>query len=283
VTREQYDQIRTAAEAARSNLAASRSSAEAARSAIETVKSNIEAARANIEAARASQAATEAAIGNAKVQLGYTTIRSPVSGQAGSLLAKIGDYVKGNGDTQLVVINQMQPILVRFPVPEADLPNVQRYRKEGALSVRVELPGGGLRDGSVVFVDNAVDRTTGTIAMKARFDNADLGLWPGQFANVHLLLFTRKDAVVVPSAAVQTGQKGPYVFVVDAEGTATMRPVKPGLSRENLTIVEEGLKAGETIVTDGHLKVTPGAKVQAKNGSGADASPAPQAAQGSAK
>jgi multidrug efflux system membrane fusion protein len=280
VTREQYDQVRTGSEAAkaaltasRSSIDATRSSAEAALSASEGVKAQLDAARASVEGSRASQLATRAAIENAKVQLSYTEIRSPVSGQAGSLLAKAGDLVKAN-DTPLVVVNQVQPILVRFTVPEKDLPDVQRRRKAGSLAVRVEMPGGAEpRTGRLVFVDNAVDRATGTIVLKAQFDNGDNGFWPGQFVDTVLTLRTIEDAVTVPPSAVVTGQKGPFIFVVDTEMTAAVRPVKPGLVSGSLQVIDEGLSAGETVVTDGQLRLVPGAKVAAKAAPGSTQAP----------
>ena len=189
----------------------------------------------NLDAARS-------AIDNAYLQKEQTVIRSPVSGQTGSLLAERGDLVKAN-DATLLIVNQLHPILVLFTVPERLLPEVQRYRKEGTLMVRVTPPGSGQvpREGSIVFLDNTVDRTTGTIALKARFDNHDSALWPGQFADVSLVLTTREKAVVVPSAAVQTGQQGSYVFVVEADGTASVRPVSAGQSSGGKTLIETTL------------------------------------------
>lgn len=278
VTREQYDQVRTAAEAAKSNLASAGSQAEAAKASAEASKSNAEAAKANVEAIRASLGAlkasktsTEAAIENAKIQLGYTTIRSPISGQAGNLPVNIGDYVKGNGDTTLVVINQINPILVRFAIPETVLPEVMTYRKEGSLKVTVEVPGGDSRVGTLNFVDNTVDRATGTITLKASFENADGKLWPGQFAKIKLLLHTRPEVVAVPSAAIQVGQKGPYVYLVGGDSVAQLKLVRPGLSRDEVTIVEDGLKDGDVVIIDGHLKVAPGAMVVEKPAPGSPA------------
>ena len=190
-------------------------------------------------------------------------------------------------DTVLVVINQIQPILVRFAVPEPRLPEVQRARGAGTLRVRVLPAGGGAapREGRVVFLDNAVDRTTGTIALKAELDNADGALWPGQSVDVYLVLRTLEKAVVVPAQAVQSGQQGTYVFVVDAAGAAAVRPITPGPAVGGRTVVEQGLAAGETVVTDGQLRLTPGAMVVRKTGlsspaAGAGAPGKPEAAAG---
>ena len=263
VSREQADQRATNLDAARAALDAARASAVASRAAL--------------EASRAAAEATKAAIENAKLQLAYTVISSPIGGQAGSLLADKGDLVKAN-DATLVVINQIQPILVRFAVPEPRLPEVQRYRAAGALAVRAVLPEGGApgREGRLVFVDNAVDKATGTIALKAQFPNADRALWPGQFVDVALVLTVRERAVVVPTAALQTGQQGSYVFTVEQPGKAAVRPVVPGPAAGERTVIESGLAAGDTVVTDGQLRLTPGAAVVERTGLAAPAAGAAQ-------
>ena len=241
-------------------------SADAARAAVDASRAALDASRAAARAAKEATQSTRAAIENARLQLGYTTIRAPVTGQTGSLLAKLGDLVKAN-DTQLVVINQLQPILVRFTAPEAHLPDIQKYRRQGSLRVRVTPPGASApREGRLVFVDNAVDPSTATIALKAEFDNGDHALWPGQFLDVTLVLYTRRNALVIPSQALQTGQQGTYVFVVASGGTATVRPVEPGMAAGDRTVVEKGLAPGDTVVTDGQLRLTPGAKVMVKEG-----------------
>ena len=258
VSREQYDQRATALDAARAALDATRAVAQASRSAQ--------------DASRATVDATQASLENAKLQLENTQIKAPFSGQAGSLLVDRGDLVKVS-DTVLVVINQIQPILVRFTVPEPRLPEVQRSRGAGTLGVRIVPAGAGAapRAGRIVFLDNAVDRTTGTIALKAEIDNPDRIFWPGQFVDVSLVLATLAQAVVVPSQAVQTGQQGAYVFVVDAAGAAAVRPVTTGPAVGGRTVVEKGLAAGETVVTDGQLRLTPGATVVRKTGLSAPA------------
>lgn len=271
ITREQYDQISTAAETSKSSAEAAASSAEASRSAAETAASNVEAARSSIEAMRASRAASEAQLENAKVQLGYTKIVSPVAGVAGSLFAKPGDYVKGNGDTTLVVINQLNPIRVKFALPENLLAEVMKLRKDKSLKVAVTLSTGELREGRIDYIDNAVDRQTGTIAVRAAFDNADSALWPGQFVNIRLTLYTLKNVVTVPSAAIQTGQKGPYVYVIGQDAKATLKPLTPGYSSGLVTVVDQGLTEGERVVVDGHLRLSKGADTVEKPVSGGPA------------
>ena len=264
ITREQLDQLKAAAESSKSNLAAMVSQAEATRSAVEAAKANAEAARVGIASALASRAATEASIENAKVSLSYTVIRSPLNGQAGSLLVKAGDYVKGNGDTLLVVLNQINPILIRFSLPENLLGDLQDHMKLGEAKVTVQGPNKENREGKVVFIDNTVDRATGTIVVKATLENHDSLFWPGQFAGVNLRLYVKPNVIVVPSSAIQVGQKGTYAFIVGADQTVLYRPVKPGLTRSGVTIIEEGIKTGEKVVVDGHLKLSPGALVVEK-------------------
>jgi len=269
VAREQYDQRVTNVEAARAALDAARAAALASRAALDV--------------GRAAAEATKATVDNAKLQLDYTVIAASVSGQAGSLLVEKGDLVKANNAT-LVIVNQIQPILVRLTVPEARLPEVQRYRAAGTLKVRVTPAGAGAlpREGRLVFLDNTVDKSTGTIALKAEFDNADHALWPGQFIDVSLVLTILEQVVVVPSQAVQTGQQGASVFVVDAAGCAAVRPITPGAAVAARTVVAKGLAAGETVVTDGQLRLTPGATVVCKPGlsapAGAPGTPPPGAA-----
>jgi multidrug efflux system membrane fusion protein len=249
---------------------------DAANAAVDVAHAALASSRAALDVGRAAAKATQATVENARLQLDYTVITAPVSGQAGNLLAEPGDLVKAN-DATLVVINQIQPILVRFAVPEPLLPEVQKYRGAGTLKVRVTPSGANAqpREGKLVFFDNAVDRTTGTIALKAQFDNADHALWPGQFIDVTLVLTTREKAVVVPAQAVQTGQQGTYVWVVDAAGSAAVRPITPGTTTADRTIVDQGVAAGETVVTDGQLRLTPGATVMRKTGLNAPPAGAP--------
>ena len=167
---------------------------------------------------------------------------------------------------ELVVINQVSPIYVTFAVPESELASVKRYMAERKLEVAAvpQDDSTAHETGVLTFVDNAVDRTTGTIKLKGTFQNAARKLWPGQFAQVTLRLATRPDALVVPSEAIQTGQQGQYVFVVKPDMTVESRPVEPGIRTEREVVVDRGLQAGETVVTDGQLRLAPGVRVQVK-------------------
>jgi multidrug efflux system membrane fusion protein len=211
-------------------------------------------------------AADEAALENAKVQLSYATIHSPISGMTGNLLVYEGNLVKATDLTTLVTITQTRPIYVTFAVPEGELGKVNRARAAGEVRVEAALPSDEAHPvaGVLSFVDNAVDATTGTIRLKATFDNADRRLWPGQFVKVTVTTGVEANALVVPSQAVQTGQDGPYVYVVKDDMTVEPRPVKPGPSAEGVVVVAKGLAAGERVVTDGQLRLFPGAKVELK-------------------
>ncbi|HTS01221.1 MAG TPA: efflux RND transporter periplasmic adaptor subunit [Thermoanaerobaculia bacterium] len=210
--------------------------------------------------------ADEAAVENARVQLSYATIRSPISGTTGNLLVYEGNLVKATDLTTLVTITQTKPIYVTFAVPEGELGKVNRARAAGPVRVEASLPSDASRpvEGVLTFVDNAVDTTTGTIRLKATFDNAERRLWPGQFVRVTVTTGVEQNAVVVPSQAVQTGQDGPYVYVVKDDMTVEPRPVKTGPSAEGVVVVAKGLAAGERVVTDGQLRLFPGAKVELK-------------------
>lgn len=223
-------------------------------------------------------AADEAAVENARVQLSYATIRSPIAGLTGNLLVYEGNLVKANDTTPLVTITQATPVYVTFAVPEGELGKVNRARAAGPVRVDAALPGDEARPltGVLTFVDNAVDTTTGTIRLKATFENADRRLWPGQFVKVTVTTGVEADALVVPSQAVQSGQDGPYVYVVKDDLTVEPRPVKPGPSAEGVVAVAKGLSAGERVVTDGQLRLYPGAKVELK-GEGRGEAGAPKA------
>jgi multidrug efflux system membrane fusion protein len=216
--------------------------------------------------ADATVQADQAAVEAARLQLGYCTVRAPISGRTGSLLVHAGNLIKANDAQPLVVIHQIQPIYISFAVPESQLPELEKQRAEGRLAVEA-LPsegGGAAHLGSLSFVDNQIDRSTGTILLKATFPNEDRGLWPGQFAKVRLTLSRQANAVVVPTQAVQTGQQGQYVFVVREDQTVENRAVQVARTAGSETVVASGLAPGETVVTDGQLRLTPGAKVQAK-------------------
>ena len=235
-----------------------------------------EQAKTTAQAQRATLAADRANVETARLNLQFASIRAPISGRAGSLLVKEGNLVKAGGQP-LVTINQIHPILVRFAVPVVHLPLLRQY---GSAALPVQVRPGGVSgtaaptNGTLSFVDNAVDTLTGTILLKARFENVDGALWPGEFVNVVLALFTQGDALVVPSSAVVQGQQGPFVFVVKADNTAETRPVAIGRVAGDLTVIEKGLEVGELVVTDGQLRLTAGAKVQVKGAPNNDA-PAP--------
>ncbi len=228
----------------------------------------VDTARTTAASFAASMKADQATIDNAKLQLSYCSIRAPISGRTGALLVHAGNLVKQN-DVPLVIINQVAPIYVSFAVPEAQLPEIKQYRSAGTLHVRATVPNdnNAPADGTISFVDNAVDPTTGTIKLKGTFANADHRLWPGQFVNILLTLTTQPNAIVVPSQAVQTGQQGQYVFVVKADQTVESRPVVVARTMDTQTVISSGLKPGETVVTDGQLRLVPGAKVSFKSAS----------------
>jgi multidrug efflux system membrane fusion protein len=213
--------------------------------------------------------ADQAAIENAKIQLGYCTIRAPLSGRTGSLQIQVGNLVKNN-DAALVTINQISPLYVDFSVPEQYLPEIKRHAAQGSMKVEAVVPDDPNHPewGQLSFINNMVDTTTGTVLMKGTFPNPNKRLWPGQFVNVTLTLESLRDAVVVPTQAVQTGQQGKYVFVVKQDKSVEMRPVAAGVTYGGDTVIEKGMAAGETVVTDGQLRLFPGAHVQAAGASG---------------
>jgi multidrug efflux system membrane fusion protein len=224
-----------------------------------------EGLRTRAESAAADLAADQAALDNAREQLAYCTISSPISGRLGALAVDRGNVVKAN-ETVLVTINKLTPIHAGFTIPERELPEVKRLLAAGKLAVTAEVPGSaGIQEkGIVSFFDNTVDPTTGTIRLKAAFENQKRQLWPGQFVNLSLTLAVKNNAVVVPSQALQTGQKGQFVFVVTPDGTAEIRPVVAGPVSSGMTVVESGLKTGEQVVIDGQMRVVPGGKVEIK-------------------
>jgi multidrug efflux system membrane fusion protein len=228
--------------------------------------------KASLDAATGTVAADKAAITNALLNLEFCQIRSPIDGKTGSLLAFAGNVVKAPDDV-LLTINQIHPIYVQFAVPEQYLPEIKKQMHGKALAVQAtfENMDGPPPQGDLTFVDNAVDMTTGTILLKATFPNEDNSLWPGQFVNVTLTLSELTNAVVVPSQVVQVGQNGQFLYVVKSDPTnaasqiVEMRPVETGISFNNETVVTKGLQAGETVVTDGQLRLAPGVKVTVKS------------------
>ena len=229
--------------------------------------------RTTAQAQEATVRSGQAAIENAKINLSYCSIYSPLDGRTGSYQVYPGNIAKVN-DTVLVVINQVHPIFVTFAVPEQYLAEVKDYQARGPLAVEARIPNDPRppSSGRLSFIDNAVDTATGTIKMRATFTNPDNRLWPGQFVNVVMRLTMQPNATVVPSQSVQTGPVGKYLFVVepDAKGDlkGNLRPVVVGATVEGETVIEKGVAPGETVVTDGQLLLAPGSKVEIKKGSG---------------
>jgi multidrug efflux system membrane fusion protein len=225
----------------------------------------VKADEAAIGTALASIRSDEASIRSAKVQLSFCYINSPIDGRTGSLQIHEGAIVKAN-DTSLLNINQLNPIYVSFAVPEGQLSEVKRRMAAGPL--RVELrninDGKPAPTGTLSFIDNVVDQNTGTIRLKATFENSERRLWPGQFVETALRVASEQDVNVAPTRAIQTGQNGQYVFVVRDNQTVDMRTIKPGRVIGDKTVIVEGLQAGDTVVTDGQLQLVPGANVVIK-------------------
>jgi multidrug efflux system membrane fusion protein len=222
--------------------------------------------RSQAASAEATVKADEAAVENARVQLSYCTISAPISGRTGSLLVHEGNVVKANDDNPLVVINQIEPIYVAFSVPEPKLPEIQKRSAAGKLQVIAQPEGGQPHQGRLTFIDNSVNSTTGTIDLKGTFPNADQTLWPGQFVNVTLQLAVEPGAIVIPTPAVQSGQSGSYVYIVKPDQTVELRPVVVDRQEGALTVIAKGVQAGETVVTDGQLRLREGSKVEVKAG-----------------
>jgi len=227
-----------------------------------------EQARATAESLQATVKADEVAVENAKLQLSYCFITAPISGRTGNLKADLGNLIKADADTSMVVINQIQPIYVSFAVPEQLLPDIKKYMAVEKVPVRAVIPKDDrqqqVEEGILTFVNNTVDTATGTILCKATYENREKHLWPGLFVNVVVDFTTEKGAVVVPSQALQTGQQGQFVFVVKPDLTAEARPVEAGRTFNGEVVVKKGLEAGEQVVTDGQLRLVPGAKVEVK-------------------
>jgi multidrug efflux system membrane fusion protein len=243
IAREQYELLRT-------NMAA--------------MEATVRAGRAAEDNARAAATAAQAAVDNVRLQLAYTQIRAQIDGRTGNLLVQRGNVIKANEDNPLVVIAQVRPIYVSFAVPERQLAAVKRYQAAGNLRVEARVPNQAPATGALTFLNNTVDPTTGTIQLKATFANAENVLWPGQFVETTLTL-TNEPAIVVPSQAIQPGQQGPFVFVVKPDSTVEARRIEPGRRLERETIVIRGLIPGERIVTDGQLRLVPGARVDVKD------------------
>ena len=238
--------------------------------------SQADQAEANAVSAAATVEGDRANVQKAALDLANTTIRAPISGKTGSLLVRQGNLVKANSDPPLVVINQIRPILVRFSVPQSQFTDIQRYYRSGnALLVRAK-PSEGTAvpvDGTLAFVDNNVDTTTGTVMLKARFTNPEGAIWPGQYMNVALQLYVDPNALTLPAPAVLTGQQGTYVYTVDTGNTAKQTPVQVSRTVDSLAIIASGLREGERVVVDGQSRLIPGAKVAIKGAPGTPVTP----------
>ena len=251
-----------------------------------------ESQRASVEALTATVEADKAAIETARLNLKYTEIAAPISGRTGALGAHVGDLVRANDTTPLIVINQLAPIYVTFAVPGRYLGEIRRFQAQRPLgvsavapgSVGPEIPSGDASGaeaasaaaarGTLTFIDNSVDATTGTIRLKATFPNSDGQLWPGAFVRVTLDLTSQADAVVVPTTAVQTSQDGQFIYVVKPDRTVEMRPVRMDRQQGGEAVIASGLAAGEEVVTDGQLRLVPGARIAEAGGRASGSGPA---------
>ncbi len=219
-------------------------------------------AQASAEAFWAAVRADSANVASARLELEYSSIRAPFAGRTGKLNVHVGDLVKAGTSDPLVTINQVQPIRVHFTLPQDQLPVLQRYLA-GDPKVFASSPADSARgsQGRLAFVDNAVDPTTGTVLLKGEFANRDGALWPGEMVAVRLLLAVEPNALVVPAPAVATGPQGPYVYVLNPDSTATARPVQVKRADDVTAVLAGGLQPGETVVTDGQFRISPGARL----------------------
>jgi multidrug efflux system membrane fusion protein len=241
---------------------ASQMQASQSRAAADAAHESVRADQAAIESARASLDSDQSAVARAKLDLGYCEIRSPVTGRTGNLLVHPGNLIKVN-DVALVVINQIAPIFVSFGIPEEQLGEVRQHAQASlAVQASTDAEPNHIARGILKVIDNTVDTNTGTIRLKAVFDNTDHMLWPGQFVNVLLTLGTQSNATVVPSEAVQDGQRGQFIFVVKSDQTVESRPVTVARTIGRKAVIAKGVAPGETVVTDGQLLLFPGAKIR---------------------
>jgi multidrug efflux system membrane fusion protein len=216
-----------------------------------------------VDAGEAQLKQLRAAVENARLNLEYCTIRSPINGRAGQRAVDVGNVVSANNGS-LLVIQRLDPIYADFTVTESELSGVQRNMAKQALKVEVRLPDDGTepREGKLTFLDNSVQEGSGTVKLRATLNNNDRSFWPGRFVKVRLILQTQRDAVLVPADAPQLSAKGPFVYVVKPDSSAELRPVKVGQRQEDLIVIKDGLKADERVVVSGQLGVTPGGKVR---------------------
>jgi membrane fusion protein, multidrug efflux system len=227
-----------------------------------------------VDAAAALVKLNRAAVESARLYLEYATIRSPIDGRAGQRSVDAGNVVSAN-EGSLLVIQRLDPIYADFTVTETELSAVQRNMAKRSLRVEVRLPENPdqVREGKLTFVDNAVQEGTATVKLRATLANGDRRFWPGRFANVRLILETQRDAVLIPAEAPQMSAKGPFVYVVKEDSVAELRPVNLGQRQGELVVIEQGVKAGERVVVQGHLGVTPGGAVNVMQ-AGAPSTPA---------
>jgi multidrug efflux system membrane fusion protein len=280
-----------AAVLARAEAELARDRAELENSRRELARYTTAAAKGFVSAEQADQAATrvatfsaavkagQAAVDAARLELGFAAIRSPLTGRTGEVRVDAGNLVRANDETPLVTIHQMTPVHAACTLPGRHLPLIRQHQAEAPLTARLTDPAGGSAPltGTLSFIDNTVDPATGAIRLIATFANDDRALWPGQMVDLRLLVTERPDSVVVPARAVQTGQQGPYVFVVKADKTVAVRPVTPGLAFGEELVIDKGLAAGERVVTDGQLLLADGVSVQERTTAGAPARPAANA------
>jgi membrane fusion protein, multidrug efflux system len=257
VSHEQSDQMQTNCDTAGATVLSDKA-------AIENAKAVVASDQAAVLTAKATLVADQAAADNLRVQLGYTEIRSPVNGRTGALNVYQGNVVRANDTTPLITINQIEPIYVTFSVPETHLADIRKAQTRGSLRVTARLNGDKkqLQTGQLSFVDNSVDKTTGTIRLRATFQNNERMLWPGQFVDVVLSLPGSAPAVVIPSRAVQSDQSGQSVYMVKPDGTVGYVPVVVQRTYGDFSVISKGLKLGDTVVIDGQLKLTPGTKIK---------------------
>jgi len=246
ISREEYDNSVAASQAADATVRADQS-------AVDSLNAAAKAEQANVR--------------NAQVQLGYSTIRAPIAGKTGNLVVTTGNLVRANDTTPMVTITQSSPIYVTFTVAEPDFLRIRDYASKSGFRTEVSIPGSSqpAQEGKLSLIDNTVDTSTGTIRLKATFENGDRLLYSGLFANVILTLGTAHQAVVIPSQAVQIGQDSSFVYAVKPDMTVEVRNVKTGPSYNEMVVIEDGIKPGEKVVTDGQLRLVPGAAVQAKD------------------
>ena len=226
-------------------------------------RQDFDARKSAVESAEATLKQNRAAVENARLNLEYCTIRSPINGRAGQRAVDVGNVVSANNGS-LLVIQRLDPIYADFTVTESELSGVQRNMAKQALKVEVRLPDDGTepREGKLTFLDNSVQEGSGTVKLRATLNNNDRSFWPGRFVKVRLILQTQRDAVLVPADAPQLSAKGPFVYVVKPDSSAELRPVKVGQRQEDLIVIKDGLKADERVVVSGQLGVTPGGQVR---------------------